>query len=167
VAVDRDALGKPLLRRPVGERAGLSVSHCGPRTLIAVSTEGPIGIDVEFVRPIADIDGIAEAYFRADEADTIGRASGDRKVAAFFNCWTSKEAYTKALGTGLRTPPESFAIAGGTSGTRGVSTGRIRGRIWTLFRFAPWPGYTAAVVVAGRVPESGFSVKDDGVVARR
>jgi 4'-phosphopantetheinyl transferase len=133
--------------------------------MIAISTEGSIGIDVEAVRPIPDVDGIADAYFTPGEAYTIGHASGGRKVEAFFNCWTSKEAYTKALGTGLRTPLESFAICGATSGAGGVSTGLIRGQIWTLFRLSPWAGYTAAVVVAGRVPESAFSVKDDRVVA--
>lgn len=165
--MDRDALGKPRLRhQPVGAGVELSVSHCRGRTMIAISTEGAIGIDVEAVHPIADMDGIAHAYFTPEEAYTIGHASGDRKAEAFFNCWTSKEAYTKALGTGLRSPPASFAISGATSGASGVSTGRIRGQTWTLFRLAPWAGYTAAVVVAGRVPESAFSVKDDGVIAR-
>jgi 4'-phosphopantetheinyl transferase len=133
--------------------------------MIAISSEGAIGIDVEAVHPIPDMDGIADAYFTPEEASTIGHASGDRKVEAFFNCWTSKEAFTKALGTGLRTPLESFVISGAMSSASGVIPGRIRGQTWTLFRLAPWAGYTAAVVVAGRAPESAFSVKDDRVIA--
>jgi 4'-phosphopantetheinyl transferase len=167
VDLDRDALGKPRLRhQPVGAGVELSVSHCRQRTMIAIGTAGAaIGIDVEALNPIPDMDGIAASYFTPEEACTIGHASGDRKVDAFFNCWTSKEAYTKALGTGLRTPLEAFAIRGATSSAGGVSTGPIRGQTWTLFRLAPWAGYTAAVVVAGRVPESAFSVKDDCVNA--
>jgi 4'-phosphopantetheinyl transferase len=166
VDVDRDALGKPRLRhQPVGAGVELSVSHCRGRAMIAISSEGAIGIDVEAVHPIPDMDGIADAYFTPEEASTIGHASGDRKVEAFFNCWTSKEAFTKALGTGLRTPLESFVISGAMSSASGVTPGRIRGQTWTLFRLAPWAGYTAAVVVAGRAPESAFSVKDDRVIA--
>jgi 4'-phosphopantetheinyl transferase len=159
--LEQDALGKPTLAEPhPGPRFDFSASHCGGCSLVALSPHGPVGIDVERLWPISDIDGLAETWFVNLEARTIACLQGARKIEAFFNCWTYKEAYTKALGTGLRTAPDTFAMPGGTSSAWGASTHRVRGDLWTLYRFAPWPGYTAAIVVAGRVPSSAFHIAD-------
>jgi 4'-phosphopantetheinyl transferase len=159
--------GKPKLHRPGLEPpVEFSVSHSDDHCLIAVSRAGQIGVDVERRRPIGDIDRIASMYFTAAEAGTIAGFDEDQKLCAFFACWTSKEAYTKALGTGLLTPLRSFAFPAGTSSATGVTWATIHGREWTLYRFEPWPGYAAAAVVAGRVPASSFHLAnrhvDDG-----
>src|SRR5205807_1041450 len=103
--------GKPELvgggpERPVEFSVSRSDDHC----LIAVSQAGPVGVDLERRRPIGDLDRIASLYFAPREAGTIARLRDGRKLDAFFDCWTSKEAYLKALGTGLTTPLESFAF---------------------------------------------------------
>jgi len=142
--------------------SGLSVefnaSRSGDRCLVAVSRTGRIGVDIEHRRAIGDIDRIASMCFTPSEAATLRDLRGVERLDAFFACWTSKEAYTKALGTGLLTPPETFEIPGGTSNATGATWATIRGCDWTLYRFEPWPGYAAAVVVAGHVPASGFTV---------
>ena len=98
--------------------------------------------------------------FTTAEAATISDLQGDQKLSAFFACWTAKEAYTKAVGTGLLTPLRSFAFPSGTSSATGATWATIHGCDWTLYRFEPWRGYTAAVVVAGRVLATSFHLEN-------
>jgi 4'-phosphopantetheinyl transferase len=156
--------GKPELvgggpERPVEFSVSRSDDHC----LIAVSQAGPVGVDLERRRPIGDLDRIASLYFAPREAGMIARLRDGRKLDAFFDCWTSKEAYLKALGTGLTTPLESFAFPTGRSNVGGVTWATVHGRDWTLYRFHPWPGYTAAVVLAGHHPTSRLHLESGHV----
>ena len=153
-----EALRKaPILRVGVGRPPDFNLSRSEGRYLIAVTRAGRIGVDVERLRPIGDLDRIASIYFTAPEAATISDLQDDQKLRAFFACWTAKEAYAKAVGTGLLTRPQSFSFPNGTSSVPGATWATIHGRNWTLYRFEPWPGYTAAVVVAERVFPRAFT----------
>ena len=155
--------GKPELdRRGAGRPLEFNISHCGDRCLIAVSQPGQIGVDLERRRLIGDLSRIAGLYFTPAESRMIADSDAGQRLGAFFDCWTFKEAYTKALGTGLLTPLDSFAFPSSASRT-GVTRARIHGREWTLHRFEPWAGYTASVVVAGCLNESAFHLADEYV----
>jgi len=156
--------GKPKLLEPRPEQPlEFSVSRCDDHCLIAVSLGGVVGVDLERRRLIGDIDRIASVYFTPAEARTIAGLQDDQKLDAFFACWTSKEAYTKALGTGLLTPLDMFAFPTSSWNASSNTRATIHGREWTLSRFEPWPGYTAAVVVAGRLSHLKFHIKDECV----
>jgi 4'-phosphopantetheinyl transferase len=156
-----ELFGRPKLHDPNVEKAfNFNVSGCNSRYLVAISLAGDVGIDVELRRPIGDLDRIASIYFTPAEAEAISRLQGDRKLEAFFDCWTFKEAYTKALGTGLSTPFNTFALPASAWNSADVTSVAIHGRNWTYKRFEPWPGFTATVVVAGRLPSSAFHLKD-------
>ena len=157
--------GKPELdRRGAGHPLEFNISHCGDRCLIAVSQQGQIGVDLERRRLIGDLSRIAGLYFTPAESRMIADSDAGQRLSAFFDCWTFKEAYTKALGTGLLTPLDSFALPSSASRT-GVTWARIHGRDWTLHRFEPWAGYNATVVVAGCLDESAFHLADEYVDA--
>ena len=154
--------GKWKLLRPSSEfPIEFSVSSCDRRCLIAVSSRGDVGIDVERRRVIGDIDGVANIYFTPAEAARISALQDDRKLEAFFACWTFKEAYTKAIGSGLLMPFDMFALPATSWDASRATCTVIQGREWTHFRFEPWPGYTATLVVAGRLPFSAFHFTDD------
>jgi 4'-phosphopantetheinyl transferase len=157
-------LGKPEFAGGGHERpVEFSVSRCDDRCLIAVSRTGLVGVDLERRRTIGDLDRIASLYFTPHEAGTIAALRDGRKLDAFFDCWTSKEAYVKALGTGLTTPLESFALPTAPSNATGVTWATVHGRDWTLYRCHPWPGYTAAVVLAGHHPHATFHLEEGHV----
>ena len=69
--------------------------------LVAVCEGGAVGVDVEQRRPIGDLDRIAALYLAPVDVRAVMPARGERKLTEFFGRWTAKEAYTKALGTGL------------------------------------------------------------------
>jgi 4'-phosphopantetheinyl transferase len=162
VSLDRERFGKPKLRRPDGRRGvEFSLSHCDRRSLIAISKVGRVGVDVERCRSIGDLDRIGELYFTPAEARTISGLSGAEQASAFFDYWTFKEAYTKALGTGLSPPLESFESPPPRAGSDAVSHITLSGRRWTCYRFSPWAGYAASVVVSGHRSRSSFKVAEN------
>jgi phosphopantetheinyl transferase len=158
----RGPLGKPHVTGPMADPpVEFSVSHCAGRWLVAVCEGGAVGVDVERRRPIGDLDRIAELYLAPDDARAVMPVRGERKLTEFFGRWTAKEAYTKALGTGLSTPLESFDLPIRPNGVTWFTAG---GSGWTLWQFEPWHGYTASVVAAGRrLPAALHVGEGDGV----
>ncbi|WP_433527938.1 4'-phosphopantetheinyl transferase family protein [Micromonospora sp. CA-263727] len=99
VDVDRVALGREPGGRPyvVGTPGlHLTVSHCRDVVAVAVTEQGPVGIDVEQVRPLPAAD-LARRWFSGPEAEWVAARPDD-----FLPLWTQKEAVGKALGIGLR-----------------------------------------------------------------
>ena len=86
-----------------------SSGHSGDRGII-VTGPSPLGVDIEALeRPINYL-AIAERCFADVEYADIRRVRGNARRKAFFNCWTGKEAYVKAIGVGLSKPLRSFAV---------------------------------------------------------
>jgi len=104
------AQGKPSL---VGKGAmiGFNLTHTGALALVAVAAEGAVGIDAEIINPQTEWEDLSRRFFAPAEAEEICAQLPSRRIAAFFACWTRKEAYIKALGTGLSTPLDSFRVS--------------------------------------------------------
>ncbi|CAN5851305.1 4'-phosphopantetheinyl transferase superfamily protein [soil metagenome] len=109
LAFAENAFGKPGLVDAPDLR--FSLSHCQDQAFLAVSDGLEIGADLEHVRPIEHLD-LARRYFHASEVAAIEAfARLDDQRLAFFQTWTLKEAVVKALGTGLSTALDGFAIS--------------------------------------------------------
>ena len=117
--------GKPRLadRCPQGRAFGcpggmdFSLSHARGAALAGVLDGGRIGVDLEDAGRRADMEAMAERFFAPEERAAIRRADRPEELRLrFFKCWTLKEAYLKALGTGITRPLDSFAV-GGLDGT--------------------------------------------------
>lgn len=86
-----------------------SSGHSGDRGII-VTGPSPLGVDIEALERPIDYLSIAEHCFADEEYADIRRFRGNARRMAFFNCWTGKEAYVKAIGVGLSKPLRSFAV---------------------------------------------------------
>lgn len=84
--------------RPRIPGLAVSISYSHQLVAVAASYEGPLGIDLEEVRP-RDVDPIANRWFAPQELEWMERQPD--RVRAFLQLWTAKEAVGKALGTGL------------------------------------------------------------------
>jgi 4'-phosphopantetheinyl transferase len=102
--------GKPALARDNDDSIYFNMTHSSEWALVAVSGEAPVGIDIERVQSEIDVMDIASHFFSPAERATLARIREDRRLAAFFKCWTSKEAYIKALGQGLSIPLQEFDV---------------------------------------------------------
>lgn len=92
--------GRPLLRG-LGPGVEVSLSHGRGFAALAVGGTGPLGVDLEVVRPLP-ADRLAARWFTAAEAAWVGRRRASERSTAYFWVWTQKEAAGKALGIGLR-----------------------------------------------------------------
>jgi 4'-phosphopantetheinyl transferase len=99
VTIKQADFGKPFL--PDSD-IFFNMSHSEECIVIAVRRGKPVGVDVEFIRPVADMNAIVEENFSPQERSLVN----SREM--FFKYWTRKEAFTKAVGRGLSIPPTSF-----------------------------------------------------------
>lgn len=109
LAFDQGPKGKPSL---VGAPAlHFNVSHSDERSVVAVARDGPLGVDIERLRPLADADDIARRFFSEREAAAYASLPEPLRPRAFFDCWTRKEAFIKALGEGLFLALDRFDVS--------------------------------------------------------
>lgn len=102
LVIEADTLGKPHL---ADGAVRFNVSHSGRFGLVGISREWEVGVDVEVVRPVPEVEALARDHFTGLEFAewcSAGPAQRDRR---FLECWTRKEACAKALGTGLLLRP--------------------------------------------------------------
>jgi 4'-phosphopantetheinyl transferase len=103
--------GKPALDGPwAGPPLQFNLSHSVGLAALAVTRACPVGVDVECVRPVPDFAGIVRRYFSPAERRAFDRVRPAEQLAAFFTCWTRKEAVVKALGEGFFRAPDRFDV---------------------------------------------------------
>lgn len=104
--------GKPSISTPP-QATGLRFNASSSEALgaIAITTGAEIGLDIEKVVPgkIDDCDLIVRHHFTGAECDWYLSLAGNRE-RAFYDLWTCKEAYLKALGIGLSGELDRFSI---------------------------------------------------------
>ncbi|MFE5602983.1 4'-phosphopantetheinyl transferase family protein [Streptomyces coelicoflavus] len=93
--------GQPTLRGFGGE-LWLSLAHTEELIVVAVSRRGPVGVDTESVTRRVSFEALHEQMCTPREAELLAALPADRRAARFLRLWTLKEAYTKALGQGMR-----------------------------------------------------------------
>lgn len=101
--------GKPLLAE--ASELDFSVSHTDGIAVYALAHGRRVGIDVERVREVHDCDGLVSRTFAAEEVAAYRSLPAEARPRAFFNGWTRKEAFIKALGQGLYHDLTSFAVS--------------------------------------------------------
>jgi 4'-phosphopantetheinyl transferase len=148
------AHGKPALApRLAGATLRFNVSHCDDVAVFAFASGREVGIDVEAVRVMEDADDVAARFFSRAENDAYRALDPRDRPQGFFNCWTRKEAFVKALGSGLSHPLDRFDV----SLTPGEPAKLLRVADtpgddcgWRLRSLSPCPGFVAAVVTETR-----------------
>lgn len=154
VALGRDRHGKLQLvggQAASGWRFSLSYSDGagGGLALYALSRRGMIGVDVEAVRRLHDVEALARHFFSSREYAMYCRLKPEERLLGFFYGWTRKEAFLKALGTGLSGDLRDFDVVL-TPGlpARFLRVGTREGEDcgWCLESIGPAGGRVAAVV---------------------
>ncbi|WP_178076012.1 4'-phosphopantetheinyl transferase family protein [Paenibacillus oralis] len=105
IEIDHTKYGKPYYINP--SCLQFNISHSG-NWVVGVVDHRPIGIDVECIKPI-DFE-IARRFFAATEWFQLLALEGQEKLSRFYDIWTLKESYIKAMGKGLSIPLDSFFI---------------------------------------------------------
>jgi len=138
-----------------GRPPQLSLAHAADVVAVAVSTAGPVGVDLEPVAAVFDgFDGVA---LGAGEARRIGASGGLDAHAVRLRAWVRKESVLKATGRGLAVDPRDVDLddAGGRPVLRRLP-GEAEPDAWALWDVDgadgghPWVGAVAVrVAMAG------------------
>jgi 4'-phosphopantetheinyl transferase len=129
--------GKPCLGGAFAKTGvHFNLSHSDDLALVGVIRGVPLGVDLEATRPLAAHERLARRHFSRQEFSAYAAAPLPQRAAAFFNCWTRKEALLKAQGQSL-----AAAAAHATAPQQSE---------WSSMNFDAAPGFSAAVAVHRR-----------------
>ncbi|HJX66399.1 MAG TPA: 4'-phosphopantetheinyl transferase superfamily protein [Polyangia bacterium] len=150
VAFRQDSDGKPRLAE--SERLRFNLSHSGFLGLLAVSAQREVGVDIEEIRNVDDMENLAETCFSPVERTALAAVPAAQRRWAFFAGWTRKEAFLKVLGQGLSRPLDSFDVSLAPSEPARLL--RVEGapgapESYAVRSLEPAPGYLGALVVDG------------------
>ncbi len=118
-----------------------SASRTADIALYATSWRMGVGVDIEAIRTITDVDGIVARFMSPREQRALASLPPAHRLPAFFHCWTRKEAYGKGMGTGL-----GFALSDVDVWDGGRRQATMSG--WSIHQVDVSPGYAAAVAGA-------------------
>jgi 4'-phosphopantetheinyl transferase len=90
--------GKPFL---ADGAIAFNLSHSGDWALLAVASDRAVGVDIERIKPVAELEKLTARFLMAAEHERIVALDEADRLLAFFRTWTCKEAYLKATGEGL------------------------------------------------------------------
>lgn len=143
--------GKPaLLETPSTGKVSFNLAHSAGLVLYAITRDQEVGIDVERLRPIEEMEQIAERFFSSGERRALQALPAQQRQEAFFTCWTRKEAYLKALGSGLARSLAEFEVSltpGEPARLVHVDNEPEEAARWVIHSLTPAAGYAAALAL--------------------
>ncbi len=144
---------KPVLEgTPDGCSLCFNMSHSHDIALFALAWNSRIGVDVEYVHFIPDAEVIAKRFFAPQENIAFSAVPPNKKLEAFYNCWTRKEAFLKAMGDGLSRRLDSFTVSlvpEEPARLLSVEGEPLETSRWHLSAFKPAHQYVGAFAVEG------------------
>jgi 4'-phosphopantetheinyl transferase len=111
-----------------------NLSHSGDVLLVALARDVEVGVDVERIRPVPEMQTIARRWLGLDVV------ANERE---FFEAWTRHEAKLKALGMGLSGKADDFTgIVSAIDAGPGYAAAVAWGRSPTCLCLTPLAMYT-------------------------
>lgn len=145
--------GKPRLRHAFAPQGiHFNVSHSAGLALYVFTRDHEVGLDIELIRDIPEMEEIFERFFSTKENAVFRSLPKSKKREAFFNCWTRKEAFIKAVGKGLHYPLDKFDVSFAPHEPPRLLTidgDTERGSQWFIRSLKPAAGFTAALAIKG------------------
>jgi 4'-phosphopantetheinyl transferase len=152
VMISREPSGRPVVTSACHDAVRVTAAHSGEWVAAAVSTRGRIGIDLEVARPVSD--GLPERCCAPTERDWLRRDASADVAVRFFQLWTLKEAFLKAIGLGLAIDPRTLAvdISEHQPPVLRVAPDGIDPAEWRFVTWQALPGLWLAVATDGDLP---------------
>jgi 4'-phosphopantetheinyl transferase len=155
--------GKPSLAPAshAGVDLSFSLSHTAGLAVCAIAPGADVGIDVELADRAVDARSIAERYFSAIDRSTLAACEDSGFGARFAEIWTLKEAYIKALGTGLAHGLATFGFLFEGDNGLSVAGDAVDTGEWQFALFACGNYRMAVAVRSGRRTARTIAVRGD------
>jgi 4'-phosphopantetheinyl transferase len=148
--------GKPSLANQTQDNPLMfSVSHSQGTALYGFARSRRIGVDLELLRPMPEMEQLVADFFSTKEKDVFSSLPPAERQDAFFRCWTGKEALLKALGDGLSRGLDQFDLLPGPGGDWRLHSANWDPEApsrWSLRHLTTLKRYTATVAVENDIP---------------
>ncbi len=145
--------GKPYLSKTTnGTGLSFNLSRRDDLALYAITRGREVGIDLERIRDDLEPEKIAKHFFSPHEIAALQETPAHRRCEMFFTYWTCKEAFIKALGTGLTFPLNQFDVVPTTNRPEvllSIEKDPREAARWSLRSLPSGSGYSAALAVQG------------------
>jgi 4'-phosphopantetheinyl transferase len=154
LAFVRDTAGKPRLSHPAGTSIRFNLSHSAGVVVFAVARAREVGVDIEHICHGFPYEGVARRVFSSSEQLTLAEIPENRRLGAFFQLWTRREAYLKGIGSGWvgSSPDQEVPFL-----SESIRPGRPAYGQWSIARFHLDAEYAATVAVEGtgvKIPQA-------------
>jgi 4'-phosphopantetheinyl transferase len=160
--------GKPELAGPAGsEWLRFNIARSADRLMVIIGRGREVGVDIELVRPMPDLQLMAGDVLSRPEMEIFHRLGEAERLKSFFSVWTQKEAYLKARGLGLSRPPPDVEVGmtpAQPAGLRRDSRDPTATELWSVIACDPSEDVAAAVSAEGEI--SRITQLGDDVFAR-
>ena len=148
ISIKINPAGKPYLP---GSAYNFNLSHSKDLFLCGITQDTPIGVDLQHIYPISNMDTLIRNYFSPEEQQLIKYAAENQIKDLFFLIWTAKEAFLKGTGEGFRRSARNFTICQKDNGLLSV---KIKeglfpnlSRDWNIQEIQLSPEYKAALAI--------------------
>jgi 4'-phosphopantetheinyl transferase len=141
--------GKPAIAdhcQPQGLQFNLS--HSEDLGIVGISRDRLIGVDVEYVREMDNLDSLVKRFFCAEEYQYFQQAPPQQQQQIFFQLWTAKEAYLKATGAGLAGGLDQVQLSLSPLKFQSLPGNIENLKDWDLFSCELLSNYQAAITVS-------------------
>lgn len=159
IEIRKNFYGKPELPRQfMDHQLQLNLSHSKNMLVMAFARNRRVGIDIEYQQPNSNIKKIVNRFFSEKEKTEFNSIPRHQQLQAFYNGWTRKEAYVKAIGLGLYYPLHNFDVTLSPdlpAQLLSVEGNPEEAKQWYLSSFSPAYGYSGALVVESLKGEKG------------
>lgn len=155
--------GKPSLKNTLDQEAiQFNLSHSDNTCVCVFRQHGDIGVDVEKIKDLPDMDGIAERFFSPLEKEKLFSLPESARKKSFFQYWARKEALLKAMGRGLSFPLNKAQVISSPEETAEIIVRTAKPDTkseWTLRDISLFDGFVSAVAIDGHHADCGARLR--------
>ena len=108
----KNQYGKPFILKSQNPlNLQFNISHSKNNLFFGFCLEHSIGVDIEETDRQTNVNDLAKQVLSDDELKVFSQLSDQDKTIGFFNAWTRKEAFLKAIGMGMHFPMKNFSVS--------------------------------------------------------
>lgn len=136
-----------------------NISHSENIALFSFVKNFKIGVDVEFVKRNIEHKEIATRFFSKNEVEKLLALPEQEQTLGFFNCWTRKEAFIKAVGEGLSFPLDKFEVSLEPNKPAKLLATHWQPKdvlSWSVYAFSPEKNFVGSLVIEGFVEKVNY-----------
>lgn len=149
--------GKPhLVNPPAGLDLRFNMSDSKQLAVYAITLNREVGVDIEWMKPNIDCEGIAKRFFSQEEQEQLLALPLNERRESFYRCWSRKEAYIKVIGQGLSFPLGEFSVSlrpEGMNNLLSVHHDANQAKRWALGSLNIETEYASAIAVEGEISQ--------------